>query len=352
MKRGDPRRLLRAFVPSFVVLWGLHHMDRLDFEMPEFVRLSWVSDLAREVWEPRLTRIMKAWSEIEWLSIVAGVRPCGVTTAAPEDYLSQAGEWIKRDLYALPIEMQSLANYVDSSDGPTARPGTPFLFRFVLGSARDVSDFKDAWDAGEAGTIERLLGTPPCCFEALRKAWVEEGLTDSTWPMAVATSSADERATTIEVNGPPESNILWRWMGVRAVPHVPCRFDCRASVELGEKCVAVGRDAGFGTEMDWLLDILSWPVEYTALHGIAEIKTPVVKVSTKTDATPRKYTVRRIGDAYPAEGVRGLVFPYRQPGRAMLTSSRAFQRGLMNPIPILELPVIQEAIPDGAPGEP
>ena len=87
------------------------------------------------------------------------------------------------------------------------------------------------------------------------------------------------------MTGPPEANILWRWMGARAVPHLPCRFDCEPTVALAQQCLAVGRAAGFDTEMDWLLEILRWPVEWSALHGIAEIRTPVLKVSTRTDAT-------------------------------------------------------------------
>ena len=29
-------------------------MERLDFTLPDFTRVSWVSDDARDVWEPRL----------------------------------------------------------------------------------------------------------------------------------------------------------------------------------------------------------------------------------------------------------------------------------------------------------
>ena len=32
-------------------------MQRLAFSLPEFTRLAWVSDQAREVWEPRLARL-------------------------------------------------------------------------------------------------------------------------------------------------------------------------------------------------------------------------------------------------------------------------------------------------------
>jgi hypothetical protein len=70
--------------------------------------------------------------------------------------------------------------------------------------------------------------------------------------------------------------------------------------------------------MDWLPEILSWPIEWSALHRIAEIKTPVLKAFTRTDATPCKDTVRRQGDSYPLEGIRGLNFPHRLPLQRIL----------------------------------
>ena len=134
---------------------------------------------------------------------------------------------------------------------------------------------------------------------------------DTTWPMAAASGRVD--ACSVEVAGPPLANILWRWVGARAVPHLPCRTDCEATVAFGEALVAVGRDTGFADEMDWLEEVLSWPVEWSALHGIAEIKTPVLRVSTRTDATPVRYTVQRRGTGFPTEGARGLAPPYQAP---------------------------------------
>jgi SAM-dependent methyltransferase len=75
--------------------------------------------------------------------------------------------------------------------------------------------------------------------------------------------------------------------------------------------------------MDWMLEILSWPVEWTALHGIAEIKTPLMRVSTQTDATPDKYVVQRLSQAYPQEGALGAAFPFkRMPAKERLSRSR------------------------------
>jgi len=73
---------------------------------------------------------------------------------------------------------------------------------------------------------------------------------------------------------------------------------------------------------------LSWSAEWSGLHGIAEIKTPVLKVITNTDATARKGILRWNGSTFPAEGANGSTFPYRAPTSVTLTSSPSFHRGL------------------------
>jgi 2-polyprenyl-3-methyl-5-hydroxy-6-metoxy-1,4-benzoquinol methylase len=125
-------------------------------------------------------------------------------------------------------------------------------------------------------------------------------------------------------------------MGVRAVPHLPCRFDCSPTIEFGRQLLDVGHQAGFVDEVNWIKDILSWPIEWSALHGIAEVKTPVMKVSTRTDATGHKYTVQWRGTTYPEEGASGLKFPYQIPLRMIVTNSTSFQRGLSHPVQLRE----------------
>ena len=125
-------------------------------------------------------------------------------------------------------------------------------------------------------------------------------------------------------------------MGERALPLV--RRPGRAAFALplrlpGEHRVrraadGARRELGFGAEIEWLREILGWPLEWSALHGIAEIKTPVLRASARTDATPRKYVVRWEGESYPEGGASGLSFPYPRPGRPKLTASAAFGRGL------------------------
>lgn len=306
-------------------------MRRLPFRLHDYTRISWVSDSAREVWESRLTRITNAWIEIEWLAVVAGIRSCCITMATPEQFIERAPRWTQHGLSALPVAMAGVgASY--ASTQVAFEPGRPFAFRLVLGSTKHVSEFNMAWDESDDRAIGTLLGYPTCCREFFKRVWVDEGLIDTTWPMAVATvaSSIDDRL--IEVSSTPKSNILWRWMGIRAVSHLPCSFVCDATVELADRFIEIGRKHGFDEEMDWLLQILDWPVEWSALHGVAEIKTPILKVSTRTDATPCKYTVRYKGRSSPSESARGCCFPFLASCSPMLTGSDGFRRGLENPI--------------------
>jgi 2-polyprenyl-3-methyl-5-hydroxy-6-metoxy-1,4-benzoquinol methylase len=119
--------------------------------------------------------------------------------------------------------------------------------------------------------------------------------------------------------GTPFANILWRWLGVRAVPHLPCRFDCAATIEFAECLLALARNNGYSQEAEWIEEILTWPVEWSALHGIAEIKSPLMKLSTRTDATAGKWVVQWAGTDYPKEGAVGLHFPFRPPKKSRIS---------------------------------
>jgi hypothetical protein len=84
---------------------------------------------------------------------------------------------------------------------------------------------------------------------------------------------------------------------------------------------------GFDEELAWAEEIVSWPLEWSALHGIAEIKTPILKLAVRTDATVGKHVIRWHGLGLPAEAARGIGFAYRPPRNA-LTKSAGYRRGL------------------------
>ena len=299
----------------------------LPFSLPEFTRISWVNDEARGVWEERLLRITRASLEIEWQAVAAGIRRCAIIMTAPSAFVAQAPGWLEAGLANLPIELVGASGGYASESTPL-KPGEPFLIRLVIGSLADLRAFREAAEVGDQEAIGTLLGYPPCCREFFHDTWVELGMTDTTWPMAMNSSSHLEDERVLDVDGPPQANILWRWMGVRAVPHLPCSFDCERTVAFADRLIEVGRTCGYGEEMDWMLEVLDWPVQWSTLHGIAEIKTPVLKVSARSDATAVEYVVRWLGHSRPREGARGLSFPYRRVRSRRLSESTGYKRGI------------------------
>ena len=312
-------------------------LARLDFVLPDFTRVAWVSKKASQVWKPRLQQISYAWGEIGWQSVAAGLRPAFITSLSPEAIVEESGRWSACGLAMLPLALEARAR---DSYAATPRPvlaGESAALRIAVGSQETLVKLRRAWDTRDDETIGQLLGYPACCRAFFRRVWVEQAYVDTTWSMATNTVPSTTDQTTINVYGAPLANILWRWLGVRAVPHLPCRFDCVETLKLGEQMLDLGRSIGFTQEMEWIAQILRWPLEWSALHGIAEILTPIVNISTRTDATARRFVVRWQGETYPAEGAQGLRFPYTRPNRFVVTRSRAFKRGmseaLQTPIP-------------------
>jgi len=289
----------------------------------ELLRVAWVSEGARRVWEPRLAAIGAAWAEIEWRSVLAGVRRCAIVAVTPTELLAHGAGWSTAGLTALPLELDRSRPEPGRRSGPAE-----VVIRFAVGTPADVAAFATAWQAGDEQAMGELLGYPACCTRFFHHVWVDGGLDDTTWPMAVASAGAPPETAEIELDGRWAANTAWRPLGVRPVSHLPCRVDCAPTAELAGRFRQVGRDLGYAQEMAWLTDVLSWPLSWSALHGLAEVVTPVLKLAVPTDPGPGRRTLRWRGGAYPEEGATGRSFPFAAPGHARMTGSAGFRRGL------------------------
>jgi 2-polyprenyl-3-methyl-5-hydroxy-6-metoxy-1,4-benzoquinol methylase len=313
-----------------------YNYQRLDFRLPDFTRYAWVSDPARAIWEPRINQVTNMLLELEWRAIASGVRRCALRTVHPEQVSSLTTTLSPFNIEIEPLQKIAISkNY--SASLQTANEDEPFTYWAVLGRKADIEAFKYAYWENDQDAIGRLLGYPECCTRFFTEVWVNQGCVDTTWQMAHESLNSNLITShEIEIPQVSNSNILLRWLGVRAVFHLPCRFDCEATQQLADNLADVARNAGFDEELAWLSEMLRWPVEWSALHGIAEIKTPVVKISTRTDATPQKYTVRYLGDRYPEIGVQGLTFPYKRPAKRKVSDSQQYKAGLENPIQTID----------------
>jgi hypothetical protein len=284
-----------------------------------------------------MRRIARAWRTIEVESAKRRIRPAAIAALEPEE-LNRC----KRDWEGLGLRVHVVASTRKAVGYSTAiqkpLPGDKVSLRVAVGTTTSVRHLAESYERGDVVAVGAALGYPACCCGFFHTTYVRAKWHDTTWPMAIAgLESPTVRETAVDCTGPPQTNILWRWLGIRATPHLPCRNSCEASVDLAQRLIRLGRDLGFDDEMSDLLAVLSWPVEWSALHGIAEIRTPILKVATRTDATGEALRVRRFGTEYPVEGAFGTQFPYnlKHRGATVLSTQAATPTALGATSPVL-----------------
>lgn len=277
---------------------------RLDFSLPEFQRIVWASPSAQAVWESRIHAVSNAWQYIERIAVVWGKKPAALQMCS-SDELPQMTEWaVQKDLVCLPLN--KVARSTGYSNASTSLvEGQSWDYRIIITNPVLARLFVQFWKEGDDERIGAALGFPRCCRQFFQKYWVEEGWRDLTFPMV----NSDDRH--INVSGPAECNILLRWLGVRAVSHLPCSFSCETTKEVGEELVKIGLRHGYVREMTWLSEMLNWPIRWSSLHGAAIITTPVFKLIVDSTAVRKTLTIDRDGPIYPTEGARGTEFPFK-----------------------------------------
>jgi hypothetical protein len=233
----------------------------------------------------------------------------------------------RRGVACVALGVRGLAVPCYWSDSPAPIFGRPFLYIVAFGTTESCREMESLWERREYAAAYRLAGSSECCVAALASD-IETRRIDPAGRYAAA-----ERCT--EVDHAAMADAFWSWLHVEPWALAPCSLHCAKAIEQKFVWVSAMADLGFREEADWLRNVLSWPIEWSALHGIAELKTPIIKACWTTDVTHQKVILRYRGDAYPREGATGLRFPYRSPTNAALTSSKAFQRGLDNLIQIV-----------------
>jgi len=266
-------------------------MQRLSYRFAEFTRHHWATAEARAIWEQRISRVSACIAELEWRSILEGVRSCALRPVAPQEFQVLSSMLARHGLTVVPLD-KIAAEFGYASARRVPREGQPFHYWCAIGRPSDVQLIESEHSSNNTEALGSFLGYPLCCTKFYDTVWIQNRFMDTTWPMAQNT--AEKRAITaahVEIPAVSKCNILLRWLGIRIIFHLPCSFDCLPTVELAGKMIDIAKAAGFHREMDWLNEMLSWPVQWSALYGVADIATPVGTTFTATDVTTTRYQV-------------------------------------------------------------
>ena len=142
-------------------------MIRLDFQLPDFTRLLWVSQNDRALWEPKIQRIHKEWDNVEYLSVKEGLRNGAIQSHGGDAFtaLQRRAASDGLSLYTLGIHG---ASPVYSATPTEYKGGTP-LFRVAILHPDFVKKFNAAIVEKDDLEVGRILGYPECCSKFFRK---------------------------------------------------------------------------------------------------------------------------------------------------------------------------------------
>lgn len=292
-------------------------VTRLDeIRLPAFSRLSWATPGAQRLWGARLAQLAQGWSEL-----VLDLAVSGAAVAVPV----AAGADVSHKLRAAAARrgMQLVAR--PACDGVrlvawrAPSPGRCGSARrqFLLGRHAAVEGVLAALSAGDAHGAQHRLGVPACCARFQRDG--PAGWEQPWWPLAERTTparSASLGSHRIELPAGSDRLPLWEALGIPALWYVPCSLDCAAAGTDQRRLLALIAGWGEDRALGWIEEIGRWPVSWSALHGIAEIKTPVFKLIQPTDATAEELCIHIAGSGPVAEAARGVRFPFVQRAQA------------------------------------
>ena len=320
-------------------------MKRRENKLPEWTRTIWASESAKNLWEPRIQRIGALLTELELLTVEMGFRRAAWTFVTPNELADKTIALAARGLTLFPLQRTGQSGSY-ASQGKAYEEGQPWHYRAIVFSAETgAGSLAAIFSGGDNGAMGMALGYPECCRKFFQRVWVDEKWLDTTWPMAEQTGieskqhdhivfpagevNPDMRTLRFEGAERWPANILGRWSGVRAVPWLPCSLACRDTVEVWDthwRPLAQDVDA---EALGWLQQLLQTNWRWSALHGIAEIETPIFKVSTRTDACDELHTVEYVGSVQELEeGATGTRFPYFAQQAPQLTQGKSFAAGL------------------------
>lgn len=264
-------------------------------------RVSWVGMAAQLAWEPRLERMR---SMLECSTVYAGrsdTRGCAVRRISRTQYESLAALAAELGIGSAMLPDGVLPGAVSTRSGG-GRSGI-----LITGPRDLVAAAAAAATAGDTSAFLGRLALPVCCLKHALKQPISGGLEDRVRSLA---ARGNGEAT---VGAAIEFHPLLLHLGLSVFPIIPCDFSCGCAMESTDALTRIAEEAGMQEEVAWLRECSRWALSWSTLHGITEIKTPLLKLCIQSTSDPGRIQILREGNVRVPLGASGLSFPFAKP---------------------------------------
>ena len=236
-----------------------------NFHVPETFRVQWASKEIEESYGPRISDLSRAFQNAELQTVFGGFREGCILNVDKHDIIKDHAfyeEVHDRGCRIIPL------NYVPKSTSYTNEV-QPLIHNTEYNVRVLVLHNRFNLASGPIRDFGRVLGYPKCCVEFFDEYWGRRGYRDLN-PIQLT--------RTYGISGEyfhhmSSCNVLLKGMGIRAVPHLPCSFDCSATNLFSALFTRFIGPAA----VSLLTELLSMEVEYSSYHGYAEVRTKLFK---------------------------------------------------------------------------
>ncbi|MBL4710344.1 MAG: radical SAM protein [Flavobacteriales bacterium] len=268
-----------------------------------FQRICWVSANAKNTWLPRIEEMRSMLEELPLRTIDSNGKLCA--------FRRVRGQRLN-GLYKLAAEKKIgivvLSSLPKRYEQALKTREKDLRFHWVLsGNPQLLRKMKVAWETQEWNTFVEGLDLPSSYRKAFLRFLTCKG--EVSYAEIVNWSS--------DVKYPEEHQMAYQmelsWWPLA----LQFNYDQEAKNWI-EKMKQSALEYNFDVTVHYLNEFLSMPIEWTGLHGIAEIKTPIYKISSNCSYTATKQTVIYEGSRSPKEAASGLRFPFLLKKRSRL----------------------------------
>ena len=252
-------------------------------------RLSWVGSQARDLWQPRLSQLVRMMQDMAVHQAVADEGRCVVRVIPERRFREMLALAALHRVGAIILPVSALPNVV------TPTPDGASSGLLLVGSSRLVASARKAFNTGDTDGLLALTNVPQCCTKAVRgHEFISGGCSQD-----------------IQADIPFHS--LLSPLGLSILPVHSCSPNCEAAMKASSDWLAVAEASGFEEEVGWLKTCLSWAAEWSECNGVLELTTPFFRVCQYREGRSETLRIRRVPVYVATDAPAGLMFPYVNP---------------------------------------
>ena len=266
-------------------------------EINPFTKTLWWSKEEKELWEPRISRIRKAYNTTEFLTVAKGLRRVYVYHVNSEKFEESYQFLRENNLMFYPTNKSGVYSGFSHKHMPVKR-GEPFTLYggVVKANDKEAGDLFTKYSVGGAtdhGGIGSLLGYPDCCVNFFNAVWNKKSI-DPIYEAAELTDGMKKENGVITVKTHPYCNNMLRYFGMRITPHLTCSLQCKKTVKWGKKWIEIMKEVD-AEAAEWVEDLLSQPLTWDCYKGISIIETDLFRGVTNSDGVLYHKRVNSLG---------------------------------------------------------